>query len=231
MRLDKYLADILNLSRTDVKKIIKQKKVSVNEKISTNTNLIIDEINDIIKVDNVQMEYKKYIYLMLNKPSGYLSATFDKNDHTVIELIPNNFKMKDLSIVGRLDKDTEGLLLLSNDGSFIHNLTSPKKHISKKYYVEYRGILKENACELVKEGINIDNEYTTLPGLLEPINNNSSYITIYEGKFHQVKKMFECLNTKVTYLKRVKIGNLELGNLKLGETKELTNEELEKIKG
>lgn len=231
MRLDKYLADILNLSRTDAKKIIKQKKVSVNEEISTNTNLIIDEINDTIKVDNIKVEYKKYIYLMLNKPRGYLSATFDKSDHTVIELIPNNFKMKDLSIVGRLDKDTEGLLLLSNDGSFIHNLTSPKKHISKKYYVEYSGTLKENACELVKEGINIDNEYTTLPGLLEPINNNSAYITIYEGKFHQVKKMFEYLNAKVTYLKRVKIGNLELSNLKMGETKELTNEELEKLKG
>ena len=231
MRLDKYLADALNISRVDAKKLIKQKKVSVNEEILTNTNLIINEFNDSIKVEDELIKYQKYIYLMLNKPSGYLSATFDKQDKTVIDLIPNNFKYKDLSIVGRLDKDTEGLLLLSNDGSFIHHLTSPKKHIPKKYYVEYSGTLLEDSEELVKKGLNIDNEYITLPGSLERINEDSAYITIYEGKFHQVKKMFDKLNTKVTYLKRVKIGNLELGDLKLGQIRELTENDIEKLKG
>lgn len=230
MRLDKYLADALNISRVDAKKLIKQKKVSVNEEILTNTNLIIDENKDYIKVENELIKYQKYIYLMLHKPSGYLSATFDKQDKTVIDLIPNNFKYKDLSIVGRLDKDTEGLLLLSNDGSFVHQLTSPKKHIAKKYYVEYSGTLLEDSEDLVKKGLNIDNEYTTLPAILERISLGSAYITIYEGKFHQVKKMFDKLNTKVTYLKRVKIGNLELDDLKLGQIRELTENDLEKLK-
>ena len=112
------------------------------------------------------------------------------------------------------------LTALSNDGSFIHHLTSPKKHIAKKYYVEYSGTLLEDSEDLVKKGLNIDNEYTTLPAILERISLGSAYITIYEGKFHQVKKMFDKLNTKVTYLKRVKIGNLELDDLKLGQIRE-----------
>ena len=230
MRLDKFLSDAQNISRSDSKRLIKEKKVTVNDLIVTNINTAINEEKDIVRVDNKQIIYKKYIYLMLNKPKDYICANYDNVHKTVIDLIPEQFKKKDLSIVGRLDKDTEGLLLLSNDGGFVHTLTTPKKHISKKYYVEYSGELIDNAIELVKEGINIDNEYTTLPSILEPINNYSAYITIYEGKFHQVKKMFENLNTKVVYLKRVKIGNLELENLQLGKVRELTNDDFLKLK-
>ncbi len=231
MRLDKIISDILKISRTDAKSLIKKKVVKVNDETITNCNALINEEKDIIIVNNQKLKYQKYIYLMLNKPSGYLSATFDKFDYTIMDLIPKDMRFKDLNIVGRLDKDTEGLILLSNDGAFIHNLTSPKKHILKKYYVEFEGILVEKAVELVKEGMNIDNEYKTIPGQLEIIDQNKAYITIYEGKFHQVKKMFKQMNTSVTYLKRVQVGNLTLGDLELGKIKELEEEDLEKLKG
>lgn len=229
MRLDKYLADVLKISRQNAKKLIKDKEVLVNDNIVSNINIIIDEKKDCVIVNNQMLQYQKYIYLMMNKPKGYLSATFDNSNPTIIELVPQQFNFKDLSIVGRLDKDTEGLILLSNDGAFIHNITSPKKHISKKYYVEYSGVLLSDAVSYVENGIEID-DYKTLPGKLELIGSNKAYITIYEGKFHQVKKMFEKLNTKVEYLKRVQIGSLQLGDLKIGEVKELTLDELEKIK-
>lgn len=229
MRLDKYLADVLKISRQNAKKLIKDKEVLVNDNIVSNINIIIDEQKDCVIVNNQMLQYQKYIYLMMNKPKGYLSATFDNSNPTIIELVPQQFNFKDLSIVGRLDKDTEGLILLSNDGAFIHNITSPKKHISKKYYVEYSGVLLSDAVSYVENGIEID-DYKTLPGKLELIDSNKAYITIYEGKFHQVKKMFEKLNTKVEYLKRVQIGSLQLGDLKIGEVKELTLDDLEKIK-
>ncbi|MBR2892000.1 MAG: pseudouridine synthase [Bacilli bacterium] len=229
MRLDKYLADVLKISRQNAKKLIKDKEVLVNDNIVSNINIIIDEKKDCVIVNNQMLQYQKYIYLMMNKPKGYLSATFDNSNPTIIELVPQQFNFKDLSIVGRLDKDTAGLILLSNDGAFIHNITSPKKHISKKYYVEYSGVLLSDAVSYVENGIEID-DYKTLPGKLELIGSNKAYITIYEGKFHQVKKMFEKLNTKVEYLKRVQIGSLQLGDLKIGEVKELTLDELEKIK-
>lgn len=229
MRLDKYLADVLKISRQNAKKLIKDKEVLVNDNIVSNINIIIDEQKDCVIVNNQMLQYQKYIYLMMNKPKGYLSATFDNSNPTIIELVPQQFNFKDLSIVGRLDKDTEGLILLSNDGAFIHNITSPKKHISKKYYVEYSGVLLSDAVSYVENGIEID-DYKTLPGKLELIGSNKAYITIYEGKFHQVKKMFEKLNTKVEYLKRVQIGSLQLGDLKIGEVKELTLDDLEKIK-
>lgn len=229
MRLDKYLADVLNISRQDAKRLIKNKEIKVNNSIINNINATINEERDIVLHNENILKYRKYIYLMMNKPQGYLSATFDKKDPTIMELIPDNLYLKDLSIVGRLDKDTEGLILLSNDGDFIHQITSPKKHISKKYYVEYSGVLIENAERLVELGLEMD-DYKTLPGKLELLENNKAYITIYEGKFHQVKKMFEKLNTKVTYLKRMQIGNLTLKNLEVGNVIELTEEDLVKLK-
>lgn len=229
MRLDKFLADVLKISRQDAKKIIKNKEVKINSELTTNINISIDEEKDVVTINERTLKYKKYIYLMLHKPSGYLSASFDKINPTIMELIPNEFCYKDLAIVGRLDKDTEGLILLSNDGDFIHTLTSPKKHIAKKYYVEFSGSILDNAVELVKQGIEID-DYVSLPGTLEILDSNKAYITIYEGKFHQVKKMFHHLNTTVTYLKRIQIGNLSLDDLEIGQVKELTDKDLEKLK-
>lgn len=231
MRLDKYIADVLKISRQDSKKLIKEKFVKVNDIVTTNINSIVNENVDVITVKENKLKYQKYIYLMMNKPKGYLCATYDKNDKTVMDLIPDELRFKDLSIIGRLDKDTEGLLLFTNDGSLVHNLTSPKKHILKKYYVEYSGTLINDAITMVEMGMNIDNEYQTMPGILEVLGDNKAYITIYEGKFHQVKKMFEKLNTKVEYLKRVKIASLELKDLTLGSVIELTKEDLERLKG
>lgn len=229
MRLDKYLADVLNISRQDAKKLIKNKEITINNQITNNVNSSINEDNDIIMYNEQILKYRKYIYLMMNKPSGYLSATFDKNNPTIMELVPKDLYLKDLSIVGRLDKDTEGLILLSNNGAFIHDVTSPKKHISKKYYVEYEGCLVDNAIELVENGMEID-DYITLPGKLELLGDNKAYITIFEGKFHQVKKMFERLSTKVIYLKREQIGALTLNDLKVGGVIELNDEDLQKLK-
>lgn len=229
MRLDKFLADSLRISRNDVKSILKNKQIKVNGVITTDSSLNINENLDIVCFKDTKIIYEKYIYLMLNKPAGYLSANQDNSEHTIMELIPEEYKFKDLNIVGRLDKDTEGLILLSNDGNFIHNLTSPKKHVSKKYYVEYDLPLIDNSFEIVKNGIEIE-DYKTMPGILEKLDSNKAYITIYEGKFHEVKKIFNKLGTNVTYLKRVSIAQLELGNLELGQVKKLTKEELDLLK-
>ena len=227
MRLDKYLADSLKISRADAKKHLKNKLVKVNNEIITNINFVIND-TDIVLFNDKQIKYQKYIYLMLNKPSGYLSATQDSTDKTVMELIPNEYLFKDLSIVGRLDKDTEGLLLLTNDGDLIHHLTSPKHTIDKIYYVEHTNKLCDDASMLVQEGMNID-DYHTLPGVLDIIDDTKCYLTIHEGKFHQVKKMIEKMGSKVTYLKRVQIKDLKL-DIELGKLRELTNDEVNSLK-
>lgn len=229
MRLDKFVADFLNISRNDVKQILKNKQIKVNGQIITDGSLAIKEDQDIVCFNDDKIVFEKYIYLMMNKPNGYLSATHDDFSSTIMDLVPKEYMLKGLNIVGRLDKDTEGLILLSNDGDFIHNLTSPKKHVSKKYYVEFNSELRDDSFEIVKNGVQID-DYTTLPGILERVNSNTAYITIYEGKFHEVKKIFNKLGTNVTYLKRVSIAKLELGDLELGKVKKLTKDDLELLK-
>lgn len=229
MRLDKFIAISLNISRNDAKKYIKNNDILINNNKINDPNYIFDEKNDEIEVNGSLLKYEEYIYLMMNKPSGYLSATFDNKNKTIMELVPDEFLKKDLAIVGRLDKDTEGLIILTNDGRFIHQITSPKSNIIKKYYVKYDGILADNSKELVQEGIGLDT-YKAKPGILDIINESEAYISITEGKFHEVKEIFKKLNANVTYLKRVKIGSLELGDLKIGEVIKLTKDEIDKIK-
>lgn len=223
MRLDKYLSIFKIGTRSEIHKIIKNKKVKVNDEIITKPDYQINEEKDQVKYNEEILIYEKNIYLMFNKPSGFLSANTDNYQKTIMEFFPKEYQ--DLIIVGRLDKDTEGLLLLTNDGDFAHQITSPKKHIEKEYYVEFSGTLPDNIEEIFKEGVIIENNYLTLPSKIKILSNNSSLLTISEGKFHQVKQMFQAVGTTVTYLKRIRIGNLQLdSNLKPGEYQKIKKE-------
>lgn len=223
MRLDKYLSIFKIGTRSEIHKIIKNKKIKVNDEVITKPDYQVNEEDDQVKYNEQILIYEKNIYLMFNKPSGYLTANSDNYQKTIMEFFPKEYQ--DLIIIGRLDKDTEGLLLLTNDGDFAHQITSPKKHIEKEYYVEFIGTLPDNIEEIFKKGVIIENNYLTLPSKIKILSNNSSLLTISEGKFHQVKQMFQAVGTKVTYLKRIRIGNLQLdSNLKLGEYKKIKKE-------
>jgi len=237
MRLDKFLADCGIGSRKDIKKIIKSGAVRVNNSNASSPDIHIDENKDEVFVNGRKTEYEKYIYLMMNKPKGYISATEDKYKKTVLLLLDEKYKHFDLFPAGRLDIDTEGFLLLTNDGNFAHNILSPKKHINKTYFATIEGKILDEHIKLFEDGIIIDDGYKTLGARLEILkSDNESYaeilLTICEGKFHQVKRMFEAIGAKVTYLKRTKMGNLELDeSLEYGQVKKLTKEEILKITG
>ena len=230
MRLDKYIAETIKISRKDSKLVIKKKLVKINGEIVKDDSLNINPETDVIMYKDQELKYEKYIYLVMNKPQGYLSARFDNLHKTVMEIVPSEYLVKDLTIVGRLDIDTEGVLLLTNDGKLVHNLTSPAHDVLKTYYVEFEGTLIDNATELVQKGIDID-DYVTKPASLKILSSNQAEITISEGKFHQVKKMFEKLNTKVTYLKRITFDIINLNNLEIGMVRKLTKEEIDRLKG
>ena len=233
MRLDKFLTELGIGTRKEVKEIVKKGHIKVNENIAKNSDIKIDENNDKIYLDNELLVYEKFVYLMLNKPAGVVSATFDNRDKTVIDLI-NEYKHLNLFPFGRLDKDSEGLLIISNDGKLAHNLLSPKKHVDKTYYVEIDGKVTNDDIVIFKNGIILDDGEKCKSAKLDIIESNDiskCYVTISEGKFHQVKRMFESVNKKVIYLKRVSFGNLNLDdNLKLGEYRKLTENEIEILK-
>ena len=235
IRLDKYLADMSVGTRSEVKVFIRKKRVTVNENIVTKENIKIDVDKDVVAVDDIALAYEEYEYYMLNKPAGVVSATRDHIDKTVVELIKDN--INELHPVGRLDKDTEGLLILTNDGELSHNLLSPKKHVDKKYYAQISGIANVEHIEQFKNGLNINNEYTTKESLLEIISVDKDkciseiFVTITEGKYHQVKRMFKAVGMEVKYLKRVSMGELMLDeSLKLGEYRRLTEDEVRILK-
>ena len=228
MRLDKFLKDTGFGSRKEVKILIKQKRVSVNDTLVSNEGLSINEEKDVVKVDNQIVKYVKYVYIMLNKPQGVVSATTDNIHTTVIDLI-NDFKYLDLFPVGRLDIDTEGLLLITNDGALSHNLLSPKKHVDKTYFLKKNNFLTSDDMKRIEDGVYLDNELT-LPAKIEKVSESEYLLTIHEGKFHQVKRMVEAVGKSVTYLKRVSFGPLVLDNdLPLGKYRFLTEEEILKL--
>ena len=237
MRLDKFLANSGIGTRKEVKDILKNRKISVNDTFVKDGKIQIDEEKDIVKYEDKIIYYKPFVYIMMNKPAGVISATEDNHHKTVIDLLNNEYRTYDIFPVGRLDIDTEGLLLLTNDGVLSHNLLSPKKHVDKKYYVKIANSLSDDDIKMLENGIKLEENFVTKKAKVEIICNNSeknenlAYITISEGKFHQVKRMFKAVNNEVLYLKRVKMGGLSLDEkLKLGEYRELTEEELNNLK-
>ena len=236
MRLDKFLANSGIGTRKEVKIILKKGKIKVNEKIVKDAKMQVDEIKDDVKIEGEKITYKPFVYIMMNKPSGVISATEDGKHKTVIDLLCEKYKNYKVFPVGRLDIDTEGLLLLTNDGVLTHNLLSPKKHVDKKYYVELKEPLTIEKKKILENGIKLEENFVTKKAKIEIINKdedievNSVFITISEGKFHQVKRMFKFVENEVLYLKRVKMGKLLLPeDLKLGEYRELSEEEMNLI--
>ena len=230
IRLDKLLAHSGYGSRKEVKELIRKGQVSVNEVVIKDDDFKVDEVNDEVIVEGIIVDYQKFIYIMMNKPDGVLSATYDPKDPIILDLI-EDVPTRGLFPVGRLDKDSEGLLLITNDGKLAHELLSPKKHVDKVYYIEYSGELDKDVEFKFKDGITLEDGYKCLPAKIELLGDNKAYVTISEGKFHQVKRMINMCNGEVTYLKRVKFGPLDLDeSLKEGEYRFLSNLELDRLK-
>lgn len=228
-RLDKVLSNSGYGTRKEVKKIIKQGSVMVNNSVVLDVGTKVDPETDIIEVAGRTLDYKANIYIMLNKPSGVLSTTYDKTETTVIDLLYGEYSHRDLFPVGRLDIDTEGLVLLTDDGQLAHRLLSPKNMVPKLYYVEVNGRLDEQDVSAFNAGICLG-DFTTLSSELEILqagDKSTALVKIYEGKFHQIKRMMQARNKEVVYLKRLSIGPLELDeDLDLGQWRELTCEEI-----
>ena len=223
IRLDKYLADMGAGTRQEVKRKIRKGLVSVNHKTAGAPDLKIREGEDVVSVEGREIGYAAYEYYMLNKPAGVVSATTDSRDLTVVDLIQEK-RRKDLFPVGRLDKDTEGLLLITNDGLLAHRLLSPRCHVDKTYYARIRGAVTQEDVLAFAEGVDIGEDgqvERTMPGILEVLTSNAESeirLTIQEGKYHQVKRMFLAVGKEVTYLRRERMGTLVLDmDLKPGE--------------
>lgn len=238
IRLDKYLAEMGEGTRSEIKEMARKGRIAVNGSVEKKTDRKVCPSEDTVTVDGRTVAYAAYEYYMLHKPQGVVSATEDKTYTTVVELIDER-KRKDLFPVGRLDIDTEGLLILTNDGELAHRLLAPKSHVDKVYYARVAGELPENAKELVKAGLTLTDGTVTLPARLEigeeidgadgPLTE--VLLTIREGKFHQVKRMFESMGCRVVYLKRLSMGGLKLDeSLKPGEYRPLTEKEVDSLR-
>lgn len=235
-RMDKFLADMGCGTRSEVKNYIKKGRVMVNGIVEKSPEKKIDTEKDRVILDGQEYSYVELEYFMLNKPQGVVSATEDRKDKTVLDLIDTKNR-KDLFPVGRLDKDTEGLLLITNDGKLAHQLLSPKKHVDKVYYAEVSGIVGEEQVERFREGLLLEDGTPTKPAVLKILDSDAVSevsrveLTIQEGKFHQVKRMFEACGQKVTFLKRLRMGTLLLDDaLAPGEYRRLTVSEIEQLK-
>ena len=235
IRLDKYLADMGCGTRQEVKKFIRSGQVSVDDIVVKKPETKVEQTVQEVFLNGEKVGYESFEYYMLNKPAGVISATEDQSCQTVVDLIKDK-KRKDLFPVGRLDKDTEGLLLITNDGALAHRLISPKKHVDKCYFARISGKVHEEDVRSFEKGVNIGSQEQpeiTMPGKLEIITSDDISkirLTIQEGKFHQVKRMFQAVGKEVIYLKRLRMGTLILDeNLGIGEYRPLTKEELEKL--
>lgn len=232
MRLDRFLAINKYGTRQDVKKIIRAGRTAVDGQVIKNPEYKLEEDSAKVTVDGNPVNYEKYHYIMLYKPAGCVSTTYEKGERSVLSYI-NETYAGDLFPVGRLDKDTQGLLLLTNDGALSHRLLSPSKHVEKRYYVELEREVPKEAAEKFREGIDIGDEDKTMPAVLEFTSHpNHVYVALHEGRYHQIKRMFEALDNRVSYLKRISMKELVLDEtLKPGEYRKLTEEEIISLKG
>jgi len=225
LRLDKFLCEMNIGTRSQVKELIRKKQIKVNGQIALKPELQIDEKNDEIIYQSQKLSYSKYVYFMMNKPKGVVSATTDNVSKTVLDLMDYERK-QDLFPVGRLDKDTEGLLLLTNDGELAHRLLAPKKHVEKTYLVTIQAPLRNEDIALLEKGVDIGEEKPTLPAKVKVIDDYHMELTIHEGKFHQVKRMLQAVNNLVVELKRIQFGALTLDEKLIpGAYRELTETE------
>ena len=229
LRIDKYLADCGLGTRSEVKKYIKAKQITVNGEVVVKPEQKIDENVDEVCFKGQPICYEKYVYYLLHKPAGCVTAKQDNVHKTVMEYFPEDIRAKDIAPVGRLDLDTEGLLLFTNDGPLTHHLLSPTHHIPKTYYAVLDKEVPESAVEQFKDGVDIGDDKLTLPAELVILSEKEAELTIHEGRFHQVKRMFEAVGCTVTYLKRLSMGSITLGDLEKGEYRKLLEEEVEKL--
>lgn len=229
-RIDKILSNMGYGTRKEVKELIKSGLVEIDGIVVKDPGKQVMTCSQEIKVEGRKLLYRESIYIMMNKPQGVISATEDNREHTVVDLLPDRFKAFDPFPVGRLDKDTEGLLLLTNDGKLSHSLLSPRKHVPKTYFAKVRGMVNNDDVEAFSKGVTLGDGYTTMASKLEILEGGDTStvrITIFEGKFHQVKRMFHSVGKEVIYLKRISMGELKLDDtLKPGEFRELDKKEL-----
>lgn len=231
IRLDKFLANQLGISRENAKELIKKRIVTVNGETAKLFDMKINPESDTITSDGNNVSYRRCIYIMMNKPQGVVCSTSDKKSKTVLDLVPPNLLRKGLFPAGRLDKDTEGFVLITDDGELAHNILSPKKHVSKVYFARLEHDADESYIKAFKNGVIIDGGEKCLPAEIEILDSkNEVLITLHEGKFHQVKRMIEAVGNKVLYLKRIRIGSLNVdASLAPGECKEIMHKETDKL--
>lgn len=228
-RIDKIIVAQTKYSRKDVKKLVNQKRVLVNGQTILKSDIKVNPEEDKITVDGVEITIKNHIYLILNKPKGYISATEDRSMQTVLDLVPKEYSHRALFPAGRLDKDTTGLMLITDDGEFAHNILSPKKHIKKVYNVTLDIPMNEEMREGFKNGVKL-NDGECKSAILEITGTNTGIVTLTEGRYHQIKRMFGCFGAKVIELQRIGMGNFTLpDDLKMGECRELSEAELQLI--
>lgn len=229
-RIDKVLSSALKSSRADIKKLMKKQCVTVNGVRITAADAKVDPDNDEIRLNGRPIVYQKHIYIMMNKPKGVISASEDKSVPTVTDLVPKELKRPNLFPAGRLDADTTGFVLITDDGDFAHRILSPKRHVEKTYHAVLEKELNDGDAKRFADGIRLRDGTVCLEGKLEALGDRKVSVTIHEGKYHQVRRMFASLGNRVLELKRVKIGGLPLDEkLKEGECREITEDELEKI--
>lgn len=226
MRIDKYISNSTQYSRKELKVFFKKGLVRVNGEVETNIGRHIDEDTAQVTLAGEKIEYSRFTYLMLNKPAGYISATYDKKFPVVTDLVPEKYKHIDLFPIGRLDMDTVGLLVLTNDGDLAHRLLVPKSHVPKTYFVRGSCPLTDDGIKSFEQGVCLE-DFTTIPAKVKSLSDTEALLTIYEGKYHQVKRMYEAVGNEVVYLKRVSMGALSLDeSLAEGEMRPLTDEEV-----
>lgn len=227
IRLDKFLADSQLGTRSEVKQLLKKGLVSVNGEIIKKPEFKIDPAADRVCFDGKEISSQQEVYYMLNKPAGVVSATRDNHERTVLDLLPSQYQRPDLFPVGRLDKDTTGLLLITNDGALSHRLLAPRRHVDKTYFVRVNGRITEDTVTAFRQGLDIGDDKITLPADLKLLDEDQALVTIREGRFHQIKRMFHAVGCEVIGLKRLSMGSLTLDeNLPEGSCRELTAEEI-----
>lgn len=231
MRLDKFISEQANVTRSEAKQLLKKGEITVNGAVVKSADAQISPETDSIFVSGREISYRKFIYLMLNKPSGVVCATRDELSETVLELIPTELRRKGLFPAGRLDKDTEGFVFITDDGALAHKMLSPRSHVEKEYIVTLESPFREEYIAEFSDGITIDGGERCLPAVIVPTEDEYIvHLILHEGKYHQVKRMMKAVGNSVVKLKRVRIGGIRLDDSLLqGKCREITAEELEKL--